>query len=158
MLNDIFWIQILFRLWFGVGLCWQSKCPRTQKVTWWVAQRLHITAIWVKTGRVVKSVDVWTGLIYRLFIGVGNTGQPLQLSWSETIGEPDHSLGFISPVVCCASGAQINALLTPDQMHILYEGVHTGAMFKGNVRYTGGRGSHLNRKGTFRLLEPNMYF
>ena len=31
-------------------------------------------------------------------------------------------------------------------------------MFKGNVRYTGGRGSHLNRKGTFRLLEPNMYF
>ena len=46
---------------------------------------------------------------------------------------------------------QTLAFLTPGQLHPEY-------VFGDTVQHTWGQGSHLNIKGTFRLLEPNMYF
>ena len=56
------------------------------------------------------------------------------MSEGDHIGEPDYSLGFINRVVFCApnvSNTCTKCVLTPDRMHILYEGVHGGAMFWG---------------------------
>ena len=108
MRYNIFWIQTLFRLWFGVG--WrQSKCSRAQrswvrdkKVTLWVAQRLYITAIWVKTGRVVKRlVCSVIGVDIRALDWLDLEGQIFHMSEGDHIGEPDYSFGFIKRVVFC---------------------------------------------------------
>ena len=66
------------------------------------------------------------------------------MSEEDHIGEPDYSLGFINRVIFCVhlvyqTRAQ-NVFLTPDRMHILYEGVHVGAMFWGQCSVHGRAG------------------
>lgn len=58
---------------------------------------------------------------------------------------------------------QTLAFLTPGQLHPEYGGDSMmesilEQCFGDTVQHTWGQGSHLNIKGTFRLLEPNMYF
>ena len=74
-----------------------------QKVTLWVAQRLYITAIWVKTGRVVKRlVCSVIGVDIRALDWLDLEGQIFHMSEGDYFGEPDYSLGFINQVIFCA--------------------------------------------------------
>ena len=137
-----------------------SELGLRQKVTLWVAQRLYITAIWVKTGRVVKRlVCSVIGVDIRALDWLDLEGQIFHMSEGDHIGEPDYSIVFINQVIFCAIFC-IKHLHTWMRFWHLIKCTYfmkeciLEQCFGGNLRYTGGQGSHLNIKGTFRLLEP----